>query len=122
MQTSKRLAIFGSRTLSDERVIELIMEKASSYGADCIVTAAEPAGVCAVAQLYAKCSATPLKLHFLNVEHKAAGAWHHRSVAVLNDCDFLLIIHDGVSKGTANEVALAVKMGIQHEYKVLAKV
>ena len=55
----------------------------------------------------------PLHLHFLNFAKKR-GAWHWRSMAVLRDSDHALLVHDGKSKGTANELALCVKLGVPH--------
>jgi len=110
-----RLAIFGSRSLKDERVRILILEEIERHNPDTIVTSAEPDGVCGLARAIAKEKAIPLKLHFLNFAY-LRGAFEHRSKDVINDCDHMLLIHDGVSKGTANEYALTQKKGRQHTY------
>lgn len=52
-------------------------------------------------------------------ERYAAGKYHHRSVAVLSECDYCLFIHDGVSSGTINEYKLAIKLHVKHEYHVV---
>ena len=108
-----KLAIFGSRTLGDERVIDAIMQAVESHKPDVIVTAGEPEVVCAIARDFARLAPLPLLLFFCNERH-AAGRYHHRSVAVYQNCDHVLLIHDGTSHGTRNEIALAVKIGIPH--------
>ena len=49
-----RLAVFGSRTLKDNRVEALIYDELEKSGAEVIVTSQEPLGVCTVAQQVAK--------------------------------------------------------------------
>lgn len=44
-----KLAVFGSRTLKDDRVKMLIYDEIERTGADTIVTTQEPLGVCTVA-------------------------------------------------------------------------
>ena len=59
-----------------------------------------------------------MKLHFLNFKY-LRGAFEHRSRDVLKDGDRAIFIHDGKSKGTANEVRLAKKMGVPYAYHEL---
>lgn len=110
-----KLAIFGSRGLNDERVSLLIHEAIEKYNPECIVTSGEPDGVCKLARDIAREKAISLHLHFLNFKY-LRGAYEHRSIAVYNDCDHCLLIHDGQSQGTANELAMAKKMKIKHTY------
>ena len=105
-----RLSVHGSRGLKDERVRILILEAIAQYKPSVIVTHAEPGGVCGVARVLCKEIAMPLKLHFLNFKY-LRGAFEHRSKDVLRDSDHALFIHDGESKGTSNEIAMAKKMG-----------
>lgn len=113
-----RLSIHGSRTLKDERVKVILLETVAKHGVTALVTHAEPGGVCEVGRALAKELALPLHLHFLDFS-KQRGAWAHRSVAVLRDSDRAVFIHDGKSKGTTNEMALAVKYDHPHDYHVL---
>jgi hypothetical protein len=110
-----RMSVHGSRTLKDERVKILIMEMIKKHNIGLIVTHGEPEGVCGMARALCKEHAIPLKLHFLNFKF-LRGAFEHRSKAVLRDADLALFIHDGKSRGTSNEVKLAIKMGIPHEF------
>ncbi len=116
LATGKRLAVFGSRTLDDDRVAETILEAVDAMKPAAIVTAAEPHGVCEVARRVAAALPLPLHLHFLDKAHRSAGAWHWRSVAVYKAVDYVLLIHDGESQGTSNELALAIKMGLPYTY------
>jgi len=113
-----KLLVFGSRTLEDQRVELLIREVAQARGATEILTAYEPKGVCDVARRVARAIPLPLKVFFLDF-HYLRGAFEHRSKAALRECDFALIIHDGKSQGTANEHALAKKLGVPFDYRVL---
>ena len=114
-----RLAVCGSRTLDDERVKIILLEEIDDKGITEIVTHGEPEGVCEVARRLCRERAIPLKLHFLNFRY-LRGAFEKRSRAVFDDCDRAIFVHDGESKGTANELKLAKKMGLPfvfHELK-----
>ncbi|WP_028575045.1 hypothetical protein [Desulfonatronovibrio hydrogenovorans] len=110
-----KLSVHGSRTLKDERVEILLREEIQRYGITHIVTHAEPEGVCGVVRELCKTLAMPLTLHFLNFKH-LRGAFEHRSKAVLKGGDRAIFIHDGVSRGTSNELALARKMDMKFTY------
>ena len=119
METKQfRLSFHGSRTLKDERVRIIILEEIEKHQPTTIVTHAEPEGVCELARQIAREKAIPLKLHFLNFKY-LRGAFERRSKEILRDCDFSVFIHDGRSKGTANEISLAEKMGNEHSSYVL---
>ena len=106
-----RLSVHGSRTLKDEMVRILIMEQIEEHKPDVIVTHAEPEGVCEVARDICREKAIPLMLFFLNFQY-LRGAFERRSKEVLRNSDYALFIHDGKSKGTSNEIALADKMKV----------
>jgi hypothetical protein len=113
-----KVAVFGSRTLKDERVKVIILEKIHELKATMIVTTQEPSGVCEVAQRVAKEHAIPLELHFLNFKY-LRGAFEHRSKEVVRVSDYFIIIHDGESKGTANELKMVKKSGKPYHYEIL---
>ena len=113
-----KLAIFGSRTLADERVKACIREEINAYGITELITAAEPQGVCRTAHDIAKETGLPLKLYFLNFKYRR-GAFEHRSKAILADTDRAILIHDGRSRGTSNELKLTQKLGVQYTYHKL---
>lgn len=113
-----KLAVFGSRTLKDDRVKMLIYDAIEETGADTIVTTQEPLGVCTVAQQIAKERSLVLELHFLNFRYRT-GAYEHRSDEVIKASDFVLLIHDGESHGTRNELERTKKFGKPYRYEVL---
>lgn len=113
-----KLGVFGSRSLHDERVKMLILDEIDKCGADTIVTTQEPLGVCTVAQNVAKFEHYILELHFLNFRYRS-GAYEHRTDAVIASADRLLLIHDGHSRGTANELKRVKKSGKPYRYEVL---
>ncbi len=100
-----RLCIFGSRTLQGKSVRDILTEYVNEIQPCMIVTASEPAGVCAEAQAVAKLLCIPLKTHFINFRYRG-GAFHHRSKSILEESDHVLLIHDGESRGTLNEKAI----------------
>jgi hypothetical protein len=113
----RRLAIFGSRSLAgNDRVVDIIMNAIDLLKPTAIVTAGEPEGVCETARSVAKEIPLPLHLFFVPRQKRAFGMWHWRSVAMYENCDHVLLIHDGVSDGTKNELALAIKMKIPYTY------
>ena len=114
-----KLAIFGSRTLCGRTVREAISAKILDRNATHIVTAGEPDGVCHEARTVAREMSLPLTVHHLKPKERAAGKYHWRSVAVLSDCDFCQFFHDGKSKGTSNEIKVAIKRGVPHDVVVM---
>ncbi len=115
-----KIGVFGSRALNDERVKTILLEKIAELNPTMIVTAQEPAGVCEVAQRVCKDYAYPLQLHFLNMQY-LRGAFEQRSKEIIHECDYFIIIHDGESKGTANELALVIKSKKPYHYEILEK-
>ena len=113
-----QIAVFGSRGLKDERVKTIIIEKIIELNPTKIITSQEPQGVCEVAQRVAKEYGFPLQLHFLNMKY-LRGAFEQRSKEIISEADYFIIIHDGVSAGTNNELTLVKKTGKPYHYEVL---
>jgi hypothetical protein len=117
-----KLGVFGSRTISDSRgkmeIAEFLL-KNPEY--DTIVTTQEPKGVCELAQIYAKENSLVLELHFLNINKYARRAFEHRSDNVIKSADFIILIHDGESKGTSNELERVKKFNKPFQYIKLLK-
>ncbi len=111
----QRLAFCGSRGCNDQKTKKLIYQEIENHQPETIVTHGEPEGVCTIAQTVARELGIPLKVHFLQLK-RAAGKFHHRSVAVFEDCDCCIFIHDGESTGCSNELVLAKKMQIPYKY------
>jgi hypothetical protein len=118
MEGKTILGVFGSRTLKDERVKIILLETIEKLKPDYISTCQEPAGVSEVAQRVSKDLGIPLICHFLNFRY-LRGAFEHRAKEILRESTHFLVIHDGVSKGTANELKMAQKTGLPCIYEVL---
>ena len=115
----QKMAIFGSRSLFDARVGVVINEVLNEYkGIETIVTTQEPKGVCECAQSVAKQNNMILELHFLNFRY-ARGAFERRSKNVINASDYVLIIQDGISAGTRNELEYTKKSKKPYKYVVM---
>lgn len=112
-----KLAIFGSRTLSDERVETYIQSKIEELQPDTIITSGETTGVSEIARNKARENKIRLILEFADNNKYAQGKYEHRSIEILKQADKALFIHDGMSKGTKNELVICKKMGISYEYK-----
>ena len=115
-----KLGVFGSRTLKDDRVKFLILDELDKIGADTIVTTQEPLGVCTIAQNVAKEQHLILELHFLDFKYRT-GAYEHRSDNVIKSADKILLIHDGESKGTTNELKRVKHFKKPYRYEIISK-
>ena len=114
------IGFHGSRTLFDERVEIIILEEIKKHEPEYVVTHGEPGGVCEVVRKVCKKHAIPLILHHLNFK-KLRGAFEWRSKAVINDSDWSVLIWDGISKGTTNELKLIQKANkpyVLHELEI----
>lgn len=115
-ETVRNLLFFGSRTLDHSLVDSLIVSCITKYKPTHILTAKEPKGVCALTQTIAQRLSIPCLTFSVNREKYAKGMWEHRSKEALSACDYAIFIHDGTSKGTQNEIELAIKMQKPYEY------
>jgi len=113
-----KVGVFGSRSLKDERVKTILLEKLRERNATHILTCQEPQGVSEVAQRISKDYGYPLQLHFLNMQY-LRGAFEQRSKEIVSEADYFIILHDGKSKGTANEKKLVEKSGKKYHYEII---
>jgi len=113
-----KVGVFGSRSLKDERIKTILIEKLHELKATKILTCQEPQGVSEVAQRISKDYGYPLQLHFLNMQY-LRGAFEQRSKEIVSEADYFIIIHDGKSKGTANEKKLVEKSGKPFHYEIV---
>lgn len=109
------LAIFGSRSLTHPKVTTLLQTEILRLQPSLIITGAQSEGVSELARNLCEKLCIPLALHFLNPQ-RAAGKFHHRTLAILENADHVLLIHDGISKGTKNELTLTIKKKIPYTY------
>ncbi len=114
-----KLAIFGSRTLTDDRIENVIQQKIEELKPDVIITAGETAGVNEIARIKARENKITLILEWADNNKYAAGKYERRSINILKQSDYALFIHDGNSKGTINELEIAKKMKVKYDYNLI---
>ena len=73
-----------------------------------------------LARRYARKEGMPLKLHFLNRAY-GRGQFNERSKAIALESTHLIIIHDGQSTGTANELTLVKKLKKPYTYHLVKR-
>jgi uncharacterized protein YdaT len=110
-----RLAFHGSRTLGNKMTRKVIEFEIEKHQPEIIVTHGEPRGVCRLSKTIAQEQGLCLNLHHVQVKY-ATGKFHRRSLAVISDSDHCIFIHDGISQGTQNELALAKKLKAPYTY------
>lgn len=115
IQKHTRVSFHGSRSLTEKQCKPIIVSVFEKHQVETVVTHGEPHGACEWVRKSCKEKAISLKLHFLP-KHRLAGMFHWRSVAVLEDSEIAIFLHDGISDGTANELELCRKMGCYYEY------
>lgn len=114
------LGVHGTRDLYDDRIRLKLLEIIKEHNINKIVTHAEPHGVCEIARKLAQEEGLVLELHFLDIK-KGRGMFSHRSLGVIQNSDYTAVFHDGVSKGTSNEVKLLKKLNKDFEYYVFER-
>ena len=113
-----KICFLGSRTLQGERVkeiINIIYEKFKDSDLY-FMTAGKTEGVCREVEKYAEKKAIPLILFYPDQEKFGRGKYYKRSEKMLLKSDYVVLIHDGFSKGTSNELELTKKMNIPFIY------
>lgn len=113
-----RISFHGSRSLSFEQCMPVILAAFKKHFPVTVVTHGEPEGACEFARKLSKKEGISLKLHHLQ-HWRMQGQFHWRTVAVLEDSEFAIFLHDGFSAGTSNEFALAKEMGKPYTYYLL---
>jgi len=120
-----RLGVFGSRSLGSKKVYERLKEEIlrlrEKEDIEMIVTAGEIRGVCKLARRAAQELKIPILLFFYDYERFQGGAFEHRSKMIINNSDFFLVVHDGYSQGTSNEVEMLEKEGKPYKYIKIEK-
>jgi len=118
VHSHSRVSFHGSRSLSKSQCSQVILDVLDRHQVETVITHGEPHGACEYVRDIAKEKAVSLKLHYLQ-KHRLAGMFHWRSTTVLEDGEIAIFMHDGISDGTSNELALCKKMGLPFEYYAL---
>lgn len=103
------LGFFGTRYLDGDNCYNLVADEVVKHNPQYIVTSGETEGISMLARRYARKEGISLKLHFLNRAH-GRGQHNIRSRGIATEATHIIIIHDGQSTGTANELALVEKL------------
>ena len=115
-----RLSFHGSRTLSLKQCKPVILAMFEKHLPETIVTHGEPEGACEFAKQLAREHGISLKLHHLQ-HWRQQGQFYWRSRSVLEDSEHAIFLHDAISQGTANELAMCKQMGVAFTYFCLDK-
>lgn len=114
------LGFFGRRYFDGDGFYDLIAQEMAKHKPEYIVTSGETEGISMLARRYARKEGLPLKLHFLNRAH-GQGQFNERSRAIAKESTHVIIIHDGQSTGTANELALVKKLKKPYTYHLVQR-
>jgi predicted Rossmann fold nucleotide-binding protein DprA/Smf involved in DNA uptake len=109
-----RLAIVGSRTITDKGAIVMgvsqAMAKAMELGLDPQITeivSGGAKGVDAMAEDYAKAHGFPTRIFRADWDRHGRRAGFLRNRDIVANCDMVLAIHDGESRGTQMTIDIA---------------
>lgn len=117
-----RVGVFGSRRLGSRKVYERLKEEIVKLEQiEMIVTAGEINGVCKLARQIAEELKIPLFLYFYDYLRFFKGAFERRSRQIMSSSDYFLIIHDGHSKGTMNELKMLEEAKLPYKYIKIQK-
>jgi hypothetical protein len=104
---SIKLAVVGSRDIDDYKLVEREINKIMVSGCNVVeIISGGAKGVDTLAEKYASehsIKMTPLKPDW----SKGLGAGIERNADIINACDVVLAIWDGVSSGTRSSIKLA---------------
>jgi len=118
-----KLAIFGSRTLEDKQSKQIIrtaiLEFLNSYDIEYLLAPGGLRGACSVAEEIAKETGIPIKLFYYLKDKGHLGAIssiEKRTKKIVEEADYFLCFHDGISKGTLWDIKQIIKQGKQYQY------
>jgi len=85
-----KMVVFGSRTLTDDRVNTIIKQAIDKHKPEMIITSGETSGVCEIARLEARLNAIPLLCKYADNNKYAAGKYEKRAKAILIEADLVI--------------------------------
>ena len=118
-----KLMVCGSRSILDTAFIynqiESLLTEKNIKKEDLVLINGGAKGVDAIAAQWAQSNNVSIELYKPDWAHYGRGAGIVRNKLMVEACDFCLIIWDGVSKGTKNDIELCNKTF--KRYKVVKK-
>ena len=102
-----KIAVVGSRTVSDYEFVKFILDQHVDADVDIIISGGAN-GADALGERYAYefCSNDPV-IFPANWKRFGRRAGFLRNQEIVDECDIVIAFHDGVSKGTKNTISLA---------------
>lgn len=118
-----KLLVCGSRSITDStwvssQISELVAEKAFSL-LDLTLIEGGAKGVDALAKTWAVSNGVPVETYKADWARYGRGAGHRRNAEMVAAADFVLILWDGSSTGTKNDIDLCKKN--YKNYKLVRK-
>lgn len=105
-----KIAVIGSRSINTNEAKEIIREKLKAMGCTKVISGGSM-GVSLLAEEIAKEENYELEVHKPNYSTYGKKAPHVRSSLMINNCQLVLCLWDGVSKGTGHELVKARRAG-----------
>lgn len=103
----KRLAVVGSRTITDYNFVKGLLDKQKDNIS--LIVSGGAKGVDTLAEQWANENEIPTKIFLPDWNTYGSKAGYMRNVFIIKECDICLAIWDGVSKGTTHSVNLCKK-------------
>lgn len=117
-----KLLVCGSRSITDadwvESQIDLYVSEKNLSAEELVVIEGGANGVDALASHWAEKHGVSVELHKADWKRYGRGAGHRRNVDMVSAADFVLILWDGTSKGTKNDIDLCRKSLKNHKVVV----
>ena len=118
-----KLLVCGSRSITDaawvsEQISALVAEKGFALSELTLIEGGAK-GVDSLAKAWAVANSVPVETHKADWARYGRGAGHRRNAEMVMAADYVLILWDGSSKGTKNDIDLCIKN--LKNYKLIEK-
>lgn len=104
-----KLAVIGSRNITDENIIHLLIDDILQKYCITMFVSGGANGVDSIAEAYMKSLNIPCKIHKPDWNKYGKSAGFVRNRLIIDDVDIVLAIWDGVSQGTLNSINIALQ-------------
>lgn len=104
-----KTAVIGSRTFDNYEQLKTILDNLGDKPTEIISGGAK--GADALAERYAQENDLPLTIHLANWQEYGKAAGPIRNQQIIEDCDQVVAMWDGLSKGTQHSIKIAKAKG-----------
>ena len=108
----KKLAVVGSRSITDYSFIKRLLDRKLD-SIECIISGGAR-GVDTLAERWANENRIPIKVFPADWDRWGKRAGYIRNETIIKECDICLAVWDGQSKGTLHSVTLCKKYNKPH--------